>query len=152
MIIQQATLNDLSKLAPVFNDYRVHFNKSGDVVATNSFLQQLLIKSQAIVFIAIDEETTEIMGFTLLYPMFSSLKLQSTWTLNDMYVVEKYRKYGVASQLLVHVKAFGIETKVAWIMLKTGIENIKAQALYEKFGFHKDQEHLYYYLPINVEG
>ncbi|GLU56031.1 hypothetical protein Dfri01_54920 [Dyadobacter frigoris] len=104
------------------------------------------MKNQAVIFVAIDEESEEYMGFTLLYPMFSSLKTKSTWTLNDMFISEKFRKFGIASKLLEKVKEFGAETDAQWITLKTGTENLKAQALYEKFGFKKDEGHFYYYL------
>ena len=104
------------------------------------------MKNQAEIFVAIDKDSGDFMGFTLLYPMFSSLKANSTWTLNDMFISEKYRKFGVATQLLESVKTFGLITKAEWITLKTGTENVKAQALYEKFGFKKDEGHFYYYL------
>ena len=146
MIIQQCTNHHLSRLAEIFNDYRIHFEQGSDLAGSTAFLEERLLKSQAVIFVAIDEESDEYMGFTLLYPMFSSLKAKSTWTLNDMFISEKFRKFGVASKLLEKVKEFGEETDAQWITLKTGTENVKAQALYEKFGFKKDEGHFYYYL------
>ncbi|MBE9462840.1 GNAT family N-acetyltransferase [Dyadobacter subterraneus] len=146
MLIEQCTNHHLSRLAEIFNDYRIHFGQESDLVGSNAFLEERLLKNQAVVFVAIDEESDEYMGFTLLYPMYTSLKIKSTWTLNDMFIAEKYRKFGVASKLLEKVKEFGSETDAQWISLKTGIENLKAQALYEKFGFVKDEGHFYYYL------
>lgn len=146
MLIQQCTNQHLSRLAEIFNDYRVHFEQESDLIKSTAFLQERILKNQAVIFVAIDEESDEYMGFTLLYPMFSSLKTKSTWTLNDMFISEKFRKFGVASKLLEKVKEFGEETDAQWITLKTGTENLKAQALYEKFGFKKDEGHFYYYL------
>lgn len=146
MLIQQCTNHHLSPLAEIFNDYRIHFEQKSDLIGSTAFLEERLLKNQAVIFVAIDEESDEYMGFTLLYPMFSSLKAKSTWTLNDMFISEKFRKFGVASKLLEKVKEFGEETDAQWITLKTGTENVKAQALYEKFGFKKDEGHFYYYL------
>ncbi|MCF0055448.1 N-acetyltransferase [Dyadobacter sp. CY356] len=146
MLIQQCTNHHLSRIAEIFNDYRIHFEQESDLVGSTAFLEERLMKNQAVIFVAIDEASEEYMGFTLLYPMFSSLKAKSTWTLNDMFIAEKFRKFGVASKLLEKVKEFGEETDAQWITLKTGIENEKAQALYEKSGFKKDEGHFYYYL------
>jgi ribosomal protein S18 acetylase RimI-like enzyme len=136
MIIEQCGLDYLPQLGKIFNEYRVHF------------IKERLTRAQAVIFAALDEDTREIMGFTLLYPMFSSLKAKLTWTLNDMYIAENYRKFGVATRLLETVKVFGQQTDAQWITLKTGIENLKAQALYEKMGYETDNTHFYYYLPL----
>lgn len=146
MRIEKAELKHLPSLGTVFNDYRVHFKQPSDREKSRAFIEERIRDNSAVVFLAIDNETGECMGFTLLYPVFSSLKTTRTWTLNDMYISEKYRKFGVATKLLERVKELAVESAAAWIMLKTGEENLKAQALYEKFGFVKDEEHCYYYL------
>jgi len=146
MLIEHCSLEHISKLSLVFDEYRVHFEQESNLEASTNFLKERIGNNQAVVFAAIDEDSTDIMGSTLLYPMYSSLKLKSTWTLNDMYITDKYRKFGVATRLLETVKAFGAETDAQWVNLKTGTENVKAQALYEKFGFKKDEGCFYYYL------
>ena len=146
MYIEQCNISHLPRLSTIFNEYRIHFGQPSDLNLSLNFLSERLTKNQAEIFVAIDEDSGDFMGFTLLYPMFSSLKAKSTWTLNDMFISEKYRKFGVATRLLESVKTFGLITKAEWITLKTGTENVKAQALYEKFGFKKDEGHFYYYL------
>lgn len=146
MLIKHCQLNDLPKLSLIFDEYRVHFEQESNLEASTKFLRARIEKNQAVIFAAIDQDSDDIMGFTLLYPMYSSLKVNSTWTLNDMYITEKYRKFGVATRLLEEVKTFGTETGAEWITLKTGVGNNKAQALYEKFGFKKDEGCHYYYL------
>ena len=146
MIIEQCTISHLDNFAILFNDYRVHFEQPADLIGSKAFIADRLTKNQAVIFLAIDEESKALMGFTLLYPMYSSLKAKSTWTLNDMFIAEKFRKFGVATQLLDRVKRFGEETDAQWITLKTGTDNLQAQALYEKFGFRKDEDCYYYYL------
>jgi len=146
MLVKQCRLEDLPKLSLIFDEYRIHFEQEPNLEAATNFLKERIENNQAVIFVAVDEESKDIMGFTLLYPMYSSLKVKSTWTLNDMYITENYRKFGVATRLLDHVKTFGAETGAQWVTLKTGTENLKAQALYEKFGFKKDEGHFYYYL------
>lgn len=146
MNVEKCNLTHLANLAQLFDEYRVYFEQPSDIEKSKEFLRERLSTDQAVVFVAIDESTGEYMGFTLLYPMFSSLRAKATWTLNDMYITEKYRKFGVATKLLEEVRAFGTETGAQWVMLKTQIENTKAQALYDKFGFTKDDTHYYYYL------
>lgn len=146
MLIKYCQLNDLPKLSLIFDEYRVHFEQESDLEASTKFLRARIEKNQAVIFAAVDQDSDDIMGFTLLYPIYSSLKVKSTWTLNDMYITEKYRKFGVATRLLEEVKTFGTETGAEWITLKTGVGNTKAQALYEKFGFKKDEGCHYYYL------
>ena len=146
MIIEQCTVSHLTQFAELFDSYRIHFEQPSDPIGSKAFIEDRLTKNQAVIFIAIEEESREFMGFTLLYPMFSSLKTKSTWTLNDMFIAEKYRKFGVATRLLETVKQFSEETDAQWVTLKTGTENLKAQALYEKFGFKKDESCFYYYL------
>ncbi|MDQ6478145.1 GNAT family N-acetyltransferase [Dyadobacter sp. LHD-138] len=146
MRIEKCTINHLPQLTMLFNEYRIHFDQESDLAISYNFLKDRLENNQATIFAAINEDSRELMGFTLLYPMFSSLKAKSTWTLNDMFISERYRKFGVATRLLEEVREFGAKTDAEWIMLKTGMENTRAQALYEKFGFRKDEGHFYYYL------
>jgi GNAT superfamily N-acetyltransferase len=100
MIIEQCGLTHLPKLGKIFDEYRVHFDQPSDLEGSTLFIKERLTRAQAVIFAAIDEDSREMMGFTLLYPMFSSLKAKSTWTLNDMYIAENYRKFGVATRLL----------------------------------------------------
>ena len=148
MYIKSCDLENLPALSLIYDEYRVHFEQASDLLTSEQFLKDRLGKAQAVIFAAFDEFSDEIMGFTLLYPGFSSLKLNATWTLNDMYIREKYRKFGVATRLLQRVKEFGDETGASWVSLKTGSENTKAQALYLKFGFEKDESCFYYYLKM----
>jgi ribosomal protein S18 acetylase RimI-like enzyme len=146
MLIEKCNLNHLPQLAMLFNEYRVHFGQESDLAVSYNFLKDRIENNQAVIFAATHEDSRELMGFTLLYPMYSSLKAQSTWTLNDMFISERYRKFGVATRLLEQVSTFGADTDAVWITLKTGVENTRAQVLYEKFGFRKDEGHYYYYL------
>jgi ribosomal protein S18 acetylase RimI-like enzyme len=95
-----------------------------------------------------DAEALARLGFTQLYPLFSSLSLKRTWVLYDLFVAPEARRQGVAEALLERAKKLGQESGAAEISLDTAIDNLSAQALYEKFGFVRDEEFYTYYLTI----
>jgi len=96
-----------------------------------------------------DAEALARLGFTQLYPLFSSLSLKRTWVLYDLFVAPEARRQGVAEALLERAKKLGQESGAAEISLDTAIDNLSAQALYEKFGFVRDEEFYTYYLTIS---
>lgn len=103
---------------------------------------------ESVIFFA--SYTEEIVGFTQLYPTFSSLSLAPAFILNDLYVKPSARRLGVAKQLLAsageHAKASG----AVWLTLSTAVTNKSAQALYEKNGWRRDDEFLVYNLSLNA--
>ena len=63
---------------------------------------------------------------------FSSVSLQKTWLLNDVYVKETQRKHGIGRMLLDEAKLFGKESGAGWLLLQTANDNYIAQIVYEK--------------------
>ena len=60
-----------------------------------------------------------VVGFTQLYPIFSSVRTARTWLLNDLFVAEGARRFGVARALLDAAAAFAREQGAAGLMLET---------------------------------
>ena len=89
------------------------------------------------------------MGFTQLYPIFSSVGMKRCWLLNDLFVLDTVRGKGIATALLDAAKAFGLETQSRWLMLQTAYDNHAAQALYEKSGWTKDEDYYVYNYTLN---
>lgn len=146
MQITKANESHLELLIPAFEAYRSHFGQTNDHQKTRRFLSERLTQNNSTIFMALEESSGALAGFTQLYPVFSTLKLESVWLLNDMFVMPDFRKGGVASLLIDAAWNHTKHTGAAWLTLKTGVENTKAQALYEKLGFRKDDEHFYYFL------
>ena len=140
--IIEATLTDLEKIIPLFHKYREFYQVEYKLQEVEIFLTQRIEKSQSKIFFAIDRDKA--IGFTQLYPSFSSLSLKPVWILNDLYVDENFRKQGVGKMLLDAAKDFAIQTNSKGLTLTTGIENETAQSLFEKFGFIR-KEHFYEY-------
>ena len=97
-------------------------------------------------FVARDQEL--MVGFTQLYPSFSSVSLKRTWILNDLFVEEPYRKKGVAKSLIKAAERFAWETGAVRIILATQISNTAAQSLYESLGYVKDKDLYHYALQL----
>lgn len=105
------------------------------------FLKKRMKREESVIFVA--EERGELVGFTQLFPIFSSVSMRRTWLLNDLYVNERSRGIGVAGALLNAAKEFGRETNSKWLLLQTAADNITAQKVYEKNGWIKETDFFY---------
>lgn len=143
MNIHQATINDLDSLVELFDLYRQFYKQASDLKGAREFLEDRLIKNESIIFIAFDDGKA--VGFTQLFPSFSSVSMQRSWVLNDLYVKETARRKGVAEKLIRKAIAFAEETGSKGILLETAADNVNAQKLYEKIGFIKESTYFYYF-------
>jgi ribosomal protein S18 acetylase RimI-like enzyme len=132
-MIRKAEEHDLKELSAIFNLYRIFYKKNSDVETAKEFLLERILKKESIIFIAINEN--KIVGFTQLYPLFSSLGMKRTWQLNDLYILEEYRGYGFSKQLIDAAKQLAKETNAAGIMLETEKTNIIGNKLYPSCSF-----------------
>jgi len=141
MVIRRAKKKDIHKLSVLFDKYRIFYKQESDVENARSFLKKRLKRKESVIFVA--EERDELIGFTQLFPIFSSVSMKRTWLLNDLYVNEKSRGIGAATKLLEAAKEFGIETNSKWILLQTAEDNFTAQKVYEKNGWIKEMDFFY---------
>ncbi|GGA43883.1 GNAT family N-acetyltransferase [Psychrobacillus lasiicapitis] len=143
MNIHQATINDLDSLVELFDLYRQFYKQESDFKGARNFLEERLIKNESIIFLAFDEGNP--VGFTQLFPSFSSVSMKKSWVLNDLYVKETARRKGIAEKLIGKAIAFAEETDAKGILLETAADNVNAQKLYEKIGFIKESTYFYYF-------
>jgi ribosomal protein S18 acetylase RimI-like enzyme len=136
MIIRRARKKDIDKLSVLFDKYRIFYKQQSDVDNAKSFLKKRMKRKESVIFVA--EERKELIGFTQLYPIFSSVSMKRTWLLNDLYVNEKARGMGAGTKLLNAAREFGIETNSKWLLLQTAADNFTAQKVYEKNGWVKE--------------
>jgi GNAT superfamily N-acetyltransferase len=146
LTIKQATIQDLSKLVPIFDDYREYFNQTKNPVMVEQFLFEKFEHLESVIFIAQQQE--KVVGFAQLYPIFSSLTLQRVWLLNDFFIAEEYRGSGVGTQLFTEVKEYTLLTRSKGIELSVEHTNKKAWSFWEKQGFKMDQEFRYYFYKL----
>ena len=136
-----ATLLDVDMLAPMFDAYRVFYEQESDLDAASAFLRERMKLGESTIILA--EIENELVGFTQLYPIFSSVSIQRSLLLNDLYVVEKYRSQGIATRLLTESKKYAEILNFKGLSLATAIDN-PAQKLYEREGWKKDDGFFHY--------
>ena len=146
MTVKEATLADAAAVAALFDAYRIYYEQSSDLAAAEHFIAERLQNRESVIYLALDEDRP--VGFTQLYPFFTSVGMKRAWVLNDLYVMEDYRNRGVGRALIGAAQDLARSTSAKWIMLQTYTSNVNAQALYEKLGFEKDTSSYYYYLGV----
>ncbi|MDD8057839.1 MULTISPECIES: GNAT family N-acetyltransferase [Shewanella] len=101
MQIRLASSTDLAPLSQLFDLYRQQLNQPADYSACHAFLSHRLAENDTMIFVCIKDDV--MVGFTQLYPSFSSLLLSPVWYLEDVYVVPEYQQTDVAE--LMYQKA-----------------------------------------------
>ncbi len=143
IFINRAAEEDLKPIAELFDAYRVFYQQSSDINVAYEFLKKRFENNESVIFYARDEGG-QYLGFTQLFPSFSSVSAQRSWILNDLYVRQDIRSTGVGTQLLNQAKQFAIKTGAKGILLETAEDNTRAQKLYESLGYKKNTEYSYF--------
>lgn len=146
--VRQSTIEDLNELSEIFNDYRVFYQQESNVEKTRQFLFERFEHQESIVFVVKDTVKGKIIGFTQLYPLFSSISMERSLLLNDLYVSQEYRKQGIGQLLLDKAKRYATHINAKGLALSTAVDNLQAQRLYERNGYLKDQEYYHYFLKL----
>jgi len=141
--VRRATIDDMGLIAPLFNEYRVYYKQTSDVEAAKEFLSERLLRNESIIFLAMDKD--EAIGFTQLYPIFSSVSIKNAWLLNDLFVHDSARGKGAGTLLLQVAKQLGEETESKFLMLQTQHDNLGAQKLYKNNGWKPQSDIFFQY-------
>jgi ribosomal protein S18 acetylase RimI-like enzyme len=144
-----AGVADISRLAPLFDAYRRFYEQPSDLPAAEAYLIDRLARSQSVIFLA-QAQPGPAVGFTQLYPSFSSISMRPLWILNDLFVVPEYRRLGVGRALLQQARAYAVGEGASGMVLETALSNKSAQALYESLGWKRDE--LFYTYELDLRG
>lgn len=147
MTIYEATKNDVGGVSNLFNLYRMFYNQPSDLEGARSYITERMEKGDSVIFVA--KIGDEYVGFTQLYPTFSSISMKKAWILNDLYVDEQVRGQGVGEKLLQRARELGVQTGAKSISLSTALDNYTAQRLYEKNGYERDEHYYQYELSLS---
>ena len=147
VVTSRAKLDDLDALTLLFDGYRVFYERVSDRALARAFLQARLQRDESVIFIARDA-AGEALGFTQLYPSFSSVSAHRIWVLNDLFVAAGARHAGVAHALMECARAFAAETGALRLVLETAEDNHPAQALYESLGYVRESGTRHYSLEL----
>jgi ribosomal protein S18 acetylase RimI-like enzyme len=143
-----AILDDIDAVAPLFADYRVFYAQSHDLDAAREFLHARLSQNESTVILAYIDGDSKPVGFTQLYPMFSSVRAARTYILNDLYVADTTRRQGVGEALLHAAAEFGRNRGAIRLELETSPDNLTAQSLYRAQGWAFYQGSFRFHLPL----
>jgi ribosomal protein S18 acetylase RimI-like enzyme len=147
--IVRAGMEDIERVVPLFDAYLQFYKLPSNEEAARRFLHARLVKGEAVIYLALEEGAAgapKALGFTLLYPTWSSLSLKPWWNLNDLYVVPAARQRGVARALMGRARRLAEETGAAGLGLETAKDNFAAQKLYEQLGWKREEEFFRYEL------
>ena len=96
--IRMATSDDLEGLTALFDGYRRFYGNLSDIEGARRFLAARLAASESVVFVA--ARAGVLVGFTQLYPSFSSGSMRRLWILNDLFVAPAARRNGIGGALM----------------------------------------------------
>jgi ribosomal protein S18 acetylase RimI-like enzyme len=145
--VRRATTADAETIAPLFDGYRQFYRQVSDLPLALAFIRERLSLNESVIFLAEDEQGRPL-GFTQLYPSFTSVGADRLWILNDLFVIPAVRRRGVGQALLNAAKAHAIETGAKRLVLSTAHDN-PAQKLYESLGYVRDREFHHYALAVD---
>ncbi len=148
-LVRRATADDVEHLAPLFDRYRMFYGQASDLTLASNFLTERLTGDESLVLLAQDGDA--LLGFTQLYPSFSSVRARRTWILNDLFVAATARRRGVASLLLQSAAHFARGDGALRLELETDRDNTGAQALYRSLGWIEFDESLRFHLPLQAQ-
>jgi ribosomal protein S18 acetylase RimI-like enzyme len=134
--IKTATFEHLEIVAPLFDAYRVFYQEASDLERARTFLLERIQNAESVIYIACDGEKP--LGFTQLYPSFSSASTQKLWILNDLYVIPEARGLRVGEHLIERAMQLARDTNAKGVMLETAHTNLSGQKLYERMGFERE--------------
>lgn len=148
MNITKATIDHLDTLSPLFDSYRQFYEQQSDLPLSRTFLKERIENQESVIFLATDEQGRGL-GFTQLFPTFSSVSAQRSWILNDLFVANHARKQGVGKALMNAASHMAQNMGAKGILLETGKDNTTAQKLYERLGYHQENNVHFYFLPTD---
>lgn len=151
--IVRAGLAELDHVVPLFDAYLQFYKLPSNEDAARRFLHARLLNGEAVIFLAVEDAVTKkgarhALGFTLLYPTWSSLSQRRWWSLNDLYVVPEARQRGVARVLMERARRLAEDTGASGLGLETAKDNLPAKKLYEQLGWKREEEFFRYELHV----
>src|ERR1039457_704455 len=146
LVIRQATVSDLDGLVPLFDGYRQFYRQASEPDRIRKFLLDRFEHNQSVIFVAVKDGTA--VGFTQLYPSFSSGALARIFILNDLFVDPGARLIGTGSLLLQAAAEYGRRVGARRLVLSTEVTNMPAQSLYEKLGWKRNTEFCTYQITL----
>ncbi|PCJ67589.1 MAG: GNAT family N-acetyltransferase [Bacteroidetes bacterium] len=143
MHYRKANNKDIDSLSQLFNNYRVFYKKESDIEGAKKFLSERLKNEDSEIYVA-ENDSSELIGFVQLYPLFSSTRMKKCWLLNDLYVHPEHRSKGISINLISKAKELVKKTNAYGMFLETEKSNVVGNNLYPKTGFELNEASNFY--------
>ncbi|HRJ27861.1 MAG TPA: GNAT family N-acetyltransferase [Fimbriimonadaceae bacterium] len=145
MVISRATevSADLVRLYSAYLDF---YDRPQDSAQIKAFLAQNMQQESTVLIVGSVQD--QAIGFTQSYVIPCSLSLGRKAILNDLFVDPHFRGRGYGETLLNQTTDYLASLGVEVAELSTGITNMIGQSLYEKSGWRRDRDFLYYLKPL----
>lgn len=134
-------IEECPTVVDLFDAYRIYYKQASDIQGAARYLSERLANNESIILVA--KEDGNPVGFTQLYPGFSSVSMKPLYTLNDLFVADSHRGKGIGGLLLDAAEAMGRNLGWKGMVLETATDN-PAQKLYERKGWNKDVAYFHY--------
>ena len=116
--VRQATASDLDLVVPLFDKYRKFYGHPSDPEGGRRFIEERLEHAESTIFLAFHDSAT--VGFTLLYPSFSSGAMARIFILNDLFVLAEQLQFRDRDLLFFHQLLVQL-AQIVWQKLALGI-------------------------------
>jgi GNAT superfamily N-acetyltransferase len=147
MRVRRATVADVPRVAPLFDQYRQFYGKPSDLALSAQFLTERLSRDESVVILA-EAEDGHLRGFVQLFPSFSSVRAAPIYILNDLFVAPHARGGGVGAALVREAVDVARRAGAVKIKVSTAIANAPARRLYEGQGWKRDEDFYEYGLVL----
>jgi len=144
MKLIQATPDHINGLVELFDAYRVWYRKPSDKSTAHTFLLERMANNESVIYVC-ENNAGNLVGFTQLYPIFSSTRMKRMWLLNDLYVDSNFRGQGISKMLINAAKTLAKSTDAAGILLETEKSNDIGNKLYPATGFELETNNFYFW-------
>lgn len=105
----------------------------------DDYLQRVLAKEHVIVLVAVDRE--DVVGGLVAYELDKLERERSEVYIYDLAVAEPYRRRGIATALIAHLRQIAAQRDAWVIYVQADYGDDPAIALYEKLGTREDVLH-----------
>lgn len=146
--VVRAVAKDAGAIGVLFDLYRQFYDQRPDPLRCERFIQDRIMRSESVIFMATAGGLNEPLGFTQMYPTFCSVAADRIFVLYDLFVCEKARGKGIGRQLMQAAERHARQVGAVRIQLETHHSNTNAQRLYEGLGYQKDEEFFSYSLSL----
>jgi ribosomal protein S18 acetylase RimI-like enzyme len=146
--IRLASVDDVDRVAPLFDAYRQFYGLVPDLALASRFLADRLARTESVVLLA-EAADGMCVGFVQMYPGFSSLRAARTFVLYDLFVQPWARRHGVGRLLMEAAADEARRAGAVALVLSTAKTNVTAQRLYESLGWVRDEDFYEYGLDLS---